>query len=103
MLPSASTATGLSICVSRFGSTRSSMLPSATSRRSLASNSSALSPGTVAAPVSSIEPALPRHQAGQAEQRVEARRGFARLQADLVHRGQQRVDLERLAGFEVLQ
>jgi len=39
----------------------------------------------------------------EAEQRVDLRRRFADGRADLVRRGQQRVDLERLAGLQVLQ
>src|SRR4051812_23278948 len=98
MLPSASKATGLSMWLSRFGSTPSSTLPSATPRRSAASSSPALSPvvdGARVVSISGIEATLPRLQPHEAEQRVDLWRRLADGGTDLVHRGQQRVDLER--------
>src|SRR5216684_7371330 len=107
MFPSASTATGLSMWLSRCGSTSSSTLPSAKRRRNAASSSPALSPAadraSVGLSMSGIKSAHARLKAHEAEQRVDLRRRFADGRPDLVHRAQQRVDLGRLAGFQILQ
>src|SRR5690348_451770 len=106
MLPSASKATGLSMWLSRFGSTWRSTLPSATPRRNAASSAPALSPVvdcTGGASMSGIEATHPRLQSHQTEQRIDLRRRLADGRADLMHRGQQGIDLKRLACLDILQ
>src|SRR5664279_3849392 len=50
-----------------------------------------------------IEAARSGLKARKTEQRIELRRGLADPLPDFAHRGQQHVDLDRLAGFDVLQ